>query len=76
MILTKKTRLEWVAQEDQVGHTGLETMRNEKLYIMMLEDKTNGVPHIVSELITERSWIDQSAAEEYKDMILKFDFAI
>jgi hypothetical protein len=70
MILTKKTRIEWTNSTDQNSHVGLDSIRNEKIYIMMMEDKTDGIPYIVSEFITERSWVDQAAAEEYRDMIL------
>ena len=70
MILTKKTRIEWANSTDQTSHIGLDSVRNEKLFIMMMEDQTDGIPYIVSELITERSWVDQAAAEEYRDMIL------
>jgi DNA-binding sugar fermentation-stimulating protein len=70
MILTKKTRIEWANSADQNSHVGLDSIRNEKLFTMMIEDQTDGIPYIVSELITERSWVDQAAAEEYRDMIL------
>ena len=67
MILTKKTRIEWANFTDQNSHVGLDSIRNEKLFIMMLEDQTDGIPHTISELITERSWVDQAAAEEYRE---------
>ena len=70
MILTKKTRIVWATNADQVGNPQLENVRVETLYNMLVAEKTDDLPFIVSDTITERSWIDQAAADEYITMIL------
>jgi hypothetical protein len=69
MILTKISRIEWKALEDQIGNNNFNLDRVIKLDEMMALNKTDGSVHAVTELITERYWIDEASAKEYVDFV-------
>ena len=69
MILTKISRIEWKTLEDQIGNSNFNLDRVIKLDEMMTLNKTDGSLHAVTELITERHWIDEASAQEYIDFI-------
>ena len=69
MILTKISRIEWKALEDQIGNNNFNLDRVIKLDEMMTLNKTDGSVHAVTELITERYWIDEASAQEYIDFV-------
>jgi len=69
-MFTKKTKIEWASIEDQLGHDQFSNDRFIKIEEMITAEKTDGVPILTSELITERLWIDEAAAQEYIDFVL------
>jgi hypothetical protein len=69
-MFTKKTRIEWATVEDQLGNDAFNTQRVIKIDEMIAADKTDGLPVPITDLITERYWIDEVSAQEYIDFIL------
>lgn len=70
--LTKMTIITWFSRETQ-EHSELEAERVAKLEQMTADQKTDNVPIYISESITRRDWVDQAAAEEYRDFIFAMD---
>jgi hypothetical protein len=71
-MLTKITRIEWATSEDQFGN-GNQTFNNErnsKIEEMTAASKTDGIPILVSDVITDRHWLDIASAQEYIDFIM------
>ena len=69
MALTKITKIEWLTVEDQLGNEAFDGERLTKILEMTEANKTDGHPIIISDVITERYWLDQPAAQEYIDFI-------
>lgn len=69
-MFTKKTRIEWATIEDQLGNSDFNYERIVKIDEMQAAEKTDGFPTIISDLITDRFWVDEAAAQEYIDFIL------
>jgi hypothetical protein len=72
-IMTKATIITWVSQQAQVGNPLLNEERNTKLAEMLATGKTEGTPNVISTNVTIREWLDQAAAEEFRDFILGLD---
>jgi len=68
-MLTKITKIEWATPEDQSGNENFDVEREDKIREMIVAQKTDGYPIIISDVITERYWIDQPAAQEYIDFV-------
>jgi len=68
--MTKATIISWSSYNSQQGNLLLNDKRNEKLTEMFEAGKTDNEPIQVSPRITIRHWVDQAAAEEYRDFIL------
>jgi hypothetical protein len=73
IVLTKATDITWVSLEAQVNNPELNTERDAKLLEMVTEEKTDGNPEVISEIETRREFVDQAAAEEYRDFIWSMD---
>lgn len=71
--LTKSTVITWVSKAAQSNIEGLNAERGDKLLQMTAEGKTDGHPSVISDLETRRDFVDQSAAEEYRDFIFLMD---
>ena len=72
IMLTKITRIEWATPEDQFGN-GQETFNDErtsKIQEMHGAAKTDGHPIALSDVITDRYWLDGASAQEYIDFIM------
>jgi hypothetical protein len=69
MALTKISKIEWATPADQLGNQAFDDERITKIQEMAEADKTDGHPIIISDVITERYWLDQSAAQEYIDFV-------
>ena len=67
--LTKSTIITWLSKQAQMGNPALNAERDAKLHEMVAAGKTDNVPDLVSSSITIRKWVDQAAAEEYRDFI-------
>ena len=72
-IMTKATIITWTSLEAQVDNIPLRDERGKKLKEMFEAGKTDGNPNIISPTVTIREWIDQAAAEEFRDFILGLD---
>ena len=70
MTWTKATVITWASIEDQVGHDTLNEDRIDFISSAVALNKTDGLYDVISEVETKRYWIDQAAAEEYKQFIL------
>ncbi len=68
--MTKTTIITWISAEAQDGNLLLNDDRDEKLTEMFEAGKTDNEPIWVTNSVTVRYWIDQSAAEEYRDFML------
>lgn len=68
-MFTKKTRIEWATVEDQLGHDDFNLDRVVKMDEMIAAEKTDGIPSVITDVITERYWADQTAAQEYIDFV-------
>ena len=68
--MTKATIITWASLEAQTGNIELDDERNKKLVEMIEAGKTDGNPNVLTPTVTIREWIDQAAAEEYRDFIL------
>ena len=71
-MLTKITRIHWATSEDQFGN-GNQTFDDErtiKIEEMTAASKTDGVPILVSDVITHRYWLDEASAQEYINFIM------
>jgi len=71
--MTKATIITWVSQQAQVGNISLHDERSKKLAEMYAAGKTDGNPNMISPNVTIREWIDQAAAEEFRDFMLGLD---
>jgi hypothetical protein len=71
--MTKATLITWNSVEHQTGNLELNKERDDKLAEMVAEGKTDGVANRVTPAITIREWIDQAAAEEFRDFILALE---
>jgi hypothetical protein len=71
--LTKSTIVTWASMDAQVNIEGLNADRIDKLMQMTAEEKTDGQPAPISDVKTRRDFVDQAAAEEYRDFILAMD---
>jgi hypothetical protein len=69
-MFTKKTRIKWATVEDQLGNDAFNTQRVIKIDEMVAAEKTDGLPVPITDLITERYWIDEVSAQEYIDFVL------
>lgn len=69
-MFTKKTRIEWASIEHQLGNEQFNSDRVTLLDSMVAAEKTDGLPIEITDLITERYWIDTAAAQEYIDFVL------
>jgi hypothetical protein len=72
-IMTKATTITWASEIAQYSNTSLNEERNTKLAEMLAAGKTEGNPNIIAPNVTIREWLDQAAAEEYRDFILGLD---
>lgn len=70
MAWTKATVITWASIEDQVGHDTLNEDRIDFISSAVALNKTDGLYEVITGVKTKRCWIDQSAAEEYKQFIL------
>ena len=71
-MLTKITKIEWATSQDQFGN-GNQTFNNErtsKIEEMKAASKTDGHPIALSDVITDRYWLDGASAQEYIDFII------
>ena len=68
--MTKATIITWLSSEAQDGNLLLNDERIEKLAEMFEAGKTDNEPYAISPSITMRHWVDQAAAEEYRDFML------
>ena len=71
--MTKATIITWTSVEAQMNNISLHDERSKKLAQMFADGKTDGNPNILSPVVTIREWIDQAAAEEFRDFILGLD---
>lgn len=71
--LTKSTVITWVSMDAQINIEELNAERVDKLLQMTAEEKTDGQPSAISDIETRRDFVDQAAAEEYRDFILAMD---
>ena len=63
-----------VFEQRNLVHTEITTsLDSKKLAQMFADGKTDGNPNILSPVVTIREWIDQAAAEEFRDFILGLD---
>jgi hypothetical protein len=69
-MLTKITKIQWASVEDQLGNQQFNDDRSAKILEMVSADKTDGLPIAVTDVITERYWLDEPAAQEFIDFIL------
>jgi len=69
MILTKITKIEWASIEDILGNANFDATREAKISEMITAGKTDGYAISITDVIYERYWIDQPAAQEYIDFI-------
>lgn len=72
-IMTKATIITWVSPEAQIGNPSLNEERNVKLTEMVDAEKTDGAPNLISDIVTIREWVDQAAAEEFRDFMMAMD---
>jgi hypothetical protein len=70
MIWTKATIITWESLEAQVGNDNLNEDRMDFISNAVANGKTNGLYDVIDDITTKRYWIDQNAAEEYKQFIL------
>lgn len=72
IMLTKITRIQWATSDDQFGNGNItfNNERNSKIEEMTAASKTDGVPILVSDVITDRHWLDEASAQEYIDFIM------
>mgnify|MGYP000010601417 CR=1 FL=1 len=70
MVLTKATVITWATIQDQDGVAALNEDRMDFIANAVASNKTDGMYDLVSDLVTKRNWLDQSAADEYKQFIL------
>ena len=68
--MTKATIITWSSYDAQEGNLLLNDERIEKLAEMFEAGKTDNEPYAISPSITMRHWVDQAAAEEYRDFML------
>ena len=73
MIMTKATIITWVSEIAQIGNPLLNDERNVKLTEMLEAKKTEGNPNVIAPNVTIREWVDQAAAEEFRDFMLALD---
>ena len=71
--LTKSTVITWASMDAQINIEELNTERVDKLLQMTAEEKTDGQPSPISDVETRRDFVDEAAAEEYRDFILAMD---
>jgi len=72
-IMTKATIITWASPDAQFGIMALHDERGKKLAEMVEAGKTDTNVNILSPTVTIREWIDQAAAEEFRDFILGLD---
>jgi len=70
MVLTKATVITWARIEDQDGVATLNENRIDFIADAVANSKTDGLYDLISDLVTKRCWLDQSAAQEYKQFII------
>jgi len=70
MVLTKATVITWATIQDQDGVAALNEDRMDFIANAVASNKTDGMYDLVSDVVTKRYWVDQSAADEYKQFIL------
>jgi hypothetical protein len=70
MVLTKATVITWATPDDQDGVASLNEDRMDFIANAVASNKTDGMYDLISDVITKRYWLDQSAADEYKQFIL------
>jgi hypothetical protein len=70
MVWTKATIIKWDSLESQVGHDSLNEDRMDFISNAVATDKTNGLYDVIDDVTTKRYWLDQAAAEEFKQFIL------
>ena len=68
--MTKATIITWSSYDAQEGNLLLNDERIEKLAEMFEAGKTDNEPIQITSSITVRHWVDQAAAEEYRDFML------
>ena len=71
--MTKATLITWNSVDHQTGNLELNKERDDKIAEMVAAGKTEGVPNRLSPSVTIREWIDQAAAEEFRDFILALE---
>lgn len=70
--LTKSVTVTWISEEAQLLD-GLDEERTQKLEDMFDQVKTDSLPYFILKNKTRRYFIDQAAAEEWKEFILSMD---
>jgi hypothetical protein len=70
MVLTKATVITWATLQDQDGVAALNEDRMDFIANAVASNKTDGMYDLISDVVTKRYWLDQSAADEYKQFIL------
>jgi len=68
--MTKATIITWISAAAQNGNLLLDDDRNEKITEMFEAGKTDNEPIKITDSVTVRYWVDQAAAEEYRDFML------
>lgn len=71
--MTKATVITWTSPEAQTNNPLLNFDRDQKIEEMVNAQKTDGNPNRITNSTTIREWVDQAAAEEFRDFILSLD---
>lgn len=70
MVFTKATVITWATPEDQDGNALMNEDRMDFIANAVADNKTDGLYDIISDVQTKRYWLDQAAADAYKQFIL------
>lgn len=70
MIWSKATVITWESIADQIGNETLNEDRINFIATAVNNSKTDGLYEMINARTTKRAWINQAAAEEYKQFIL------
>lgn len=72
-IMTKATIITWASEIAQIGNPSLNDDRTVKLTEMIQAGKSDGNANVIAPNVTIREWVDQAAAEEFRDFMLALD---
>jgi hypothetical protein len=70
MTWSKATVITWATIADQIGNETLNEERIDFIANAVTNNKTDGLYVMINETTTKRAWLNQAAAEEYKQFIL------